>query len=62
MNSLLDVDDEKMAGLSELPELNEVSSGTHEQEAYWNLSSLVHSAAIRFLIPDPQNDPVDDGL
>ena len=60
-NSRLDVDELKTGGLSDEPELNGVFSGTHLHEAHWNLSSLVHSAAILLLILLPQNDPVLDG-
>jgi hypothetical protein len=60
-NSFLEVDDEKTGGLSDEPALRGVFSGTQRHELNWNLSSLVHSAAILLLILLPQNEPVDDG-
>ena len=60
-NSLLEVDELKTGDLSEDSLLTGVSLGTQLHEPYWNLSSLLHLAAILLLILLPQNDPVDDG-
>ena len=61
MNSFLEVDELKTAGFSDEAELNGVPSGTQLHDAHWNLSSLVHSAAILLLILLPQNSPFELG-
>jgi len=60
-NSLLEVDELKTGGFSEDPALTGVWWWTQLHELCWNLSWLLHLAAILLLILLPQNDPVDEG-
>ena len=60
-NSLLDVEELKTGDFSEDSGVAGTSLWTHLHDECWNLSWLVHLAAILLLIALPQNDPVDEG-